>query len=308
FFRAHLTWGDEMNWALGKHALRFGGPIERSRVDLNNNFFQPAEFSFPSLTAFLAGQLGDYSGNVAFRQGAGEFKNNRNIFAGVYIQDNFRVSRRLTLNLGLRYEPFLPWHELKGRVQQFRLNDFLAGVRSTQFPNAPAGVFFPGDAGVPEDGVRSSLNNFAPRLGFAYDVFGDGKTSVRGGFGIFYDTRLNGIINNRFVDQTPFSPQFILSTLTGAVRPGTFSDPLCTRAALQALMSCTSQSGVYPFPAAFPPPSNSQFTLNQLILSWDPVNKYQVSMVYNWNLSVERQLPYSVLGRIAYVGSHSSHL
>ncbi|HZF40434.1 MAG TPA: carboxypeptidase regulatory-like domain-containing protein, partial [Blastocatellia bacterium] len=308
FIRNNFTWGDDVNWALGKHDLRFGGVIERSQVDLNNRFFQPAEFSFPSLTAFLAGQLGDYSGNVAFRQGAGEFKNNRNIFAGVYVQDNFRVSRRLNVNLGVRYEPFLPWRELKGRVQQFRLPDFLAGVRSKQFPNAPAGVFFPGDAGVPEDGVRSSLNNFAPRIGFAYDVFGDGKTSLRGGFGIFFDTRLNGVINNRFVDQTPFSPQFILSTLTGAVKPGSFSDPLCVKAATQAALGCAAQSGVYPFPATFPPPANSQFTLNQLILSWDPVNKYQVPTVYNWNLALERQLPYSVLARAAYVGSHSSHL
>jgi hypothetical protein len=308
FLRYNFTWGDDVNWVLGKHDLRFGGVLERSRVDLNNNFFQPAEFSFPSLTAFLAGQLGDYSGNLAFRQGAGEFKNNRNYFIGVYLQDNFRVSRRLTVNIGLRYEPFLPWHELKGRVQQFRLPDFLAGVHSKQFPNAPAGVFFPGDAGVPEDGVRSSLNNFAPRLGFAYDLSGDGKTSLRGGFGIFFDTRLNGIINNRFVDQTPFSPQFILSTLTGAVKPGSFSDPLCTKAATQAALGCTSQSGVYPFPATFPPPANTQFTLNQLILSWDPVNKYQVPTVYNWNLALERQLPANILARAAYVGSHSSHL
>ncbi|HZS04376.1 MAG TPA: carboxypeptidase regulatory-like domain-containing protein [Blastocatellia bacterium] len=308
FFRDNFTWGDDVNWVLGKHDLRFGGVIERSRVDLDNKFFQPAEFSFPSLTAFLAGQLGDYSGNLAFRQGAGEFKLNRNYFIGFYVQDNFRVSRRLTVNLGLRYEPFLPWHELKGRVQQFRLPDFLSGIHSKQFPNAPAGVFFPGDVGVPEDGVGASLNNLAPRIGFAYDVFGDGRTSVRGGFGIFYDTRLTGIINNRFVDQTPFSPQFILSTQTGAVRPGSFSDPLCTKAATQTAFGCTSQSGVYPFPATFPPPANTPFTLNQLILSWDPVNKYQVPTVYNWNLSVERQLPYSVLARAAYVGSHSSHL
>jgi hypothetical protein len=308
FFRRNFTWSDDVTWIHGKHDLRFGGTIERSQVDLNNLFFQPAEFSFPSITAFLAGQLGDYSGNVAFRQGAGEFKNNRNIFAGLYIQDNFHVSRRLTLNLGLRYEPFLPWHELKGRVQQFRLPDFLAGVHSTQFPNAPAGVFFPGDPGVPEDGVRRSLDNFAPRIGFAYDVFGDARTSLRGGFGIFYDTRINGIINNRFVDQTPFSPQFILSTATGAVRPGSFSDPLCTSAATQAALHCTSQSSVYPLPARFPPPKNTVFTLNQLILTWDPVNKYQVPTVYNWNLSLEHQLPYSILVRGAYVGSHSSHL
>src|SRR5262249_39575377 len=160
-------------------------------VDLNNQFFQPAEFSFSSIANFMAGILSDYSGNLAFRQGAGEFKNNRNNFLGLYLQDNYRIRPRLTLNLGLRWEPALPWHETGGRVEQFRLPDLIAGVHSTQFPNAPAGVFFPGDNGVPEDGIRPSHNNFAPRVGFAYDVFGDGKTSIRGGFGIFYDTRLS---------------------------------------------------------------------------------------------------------------------
>src|SRR5262245_57794439 len=306
FIRNNLTWADDVSMVVGKHDLRFGGIIERSKVDLLNQFFQPAEFSFSSLANFLAGKLTDYSGNLAFRQGAGEFKNNRNNFIGLYIQDNFKFSRRLMLNLGLRWEPALPWQEIKGRQEQFRLPDLIAGTRSTQFPNAPPGVFFPGDAGVPENGVRPNYTSFAPRVGFAYDVFGDSKTSIRGGFGIFYDTRIPGIINNRFADLTPFSPQFVLNT--GVVNPGTFSDPLCTLAATQALQGCTNQSAAYPFPFTYPPAKNIQFGLGTFVLSWDPVNKYQPPTVYNWNLSLERQLPENVLVRAAYVGSRSIHL
>ncbi|PWT94866.1 MAG: TonB-dependent receptor, partial [Blastocatellia bacterium] len=306
FIRNNLTWADDVSWVAGKHELRFGGVVERSKVDLLNGFFQPAEFSFPSLAAFLGGKLGDYSGNLAFRQGAGEFKNNRNTFFGIYIQDNFRVSRRLMLNLGLRWEPALPWREIKGRQEQFRLQDLIAGVRSKQFPNAPPGVFFPGDAGVPENGVRANYTSFAPRVGFAYDVFGDSKTSIRGGFGIFYDTRIPGVINNRFADLTPFSPQFVLNT--GVVNPGTFSDPLCTLAATQALQGCTNQAANYPFPFTYPPASNIQFGLGVFVLSWDPVNKYQPPTIDNWNLAIERQLPENILIRAAYVGSHSTHL
>jgi len=308
FARKNFTLSDDVSWVVGKHDLHLGGVIERSRIDLNNLFFQPAEFSFPSTTAFLAGALGDFSGNAAFRQGAGEFKNNRNTFAGLYVQDNYRFNRRLMLNFGLRWEPALPWKEIKGRVQQFRLADLLVGTRSTQFPNAPPGVFFPGDAGVPKDGVRSALNNFAPRVGFAYDVFGDSKTSVRGGFGIFYDTRIPGIINNRFVDVTPFSPQLILlSAATGpAGKPGTFSDPLCTLAATQVARGCAAAPNL--FPAPFPAPSTTTFAPNLLVVSWDPNNKYQVPTLYNWNLAIEREVLSDVLVRAAYVGSHGSHI
>ena len=305
FVRNNFTWSDDVSWVRGKHDFRFGGVIERSRVDLDNLFFQPGEFSFPSLNFFLSGRLGDYPGQVAFRQGAGEFKNNRDIFAGVYVQDNYKVTRRLTVNLGLRYEPALPWREIKGRVQQFRLSGLLANVRSTQFPNAPPGVYFPGDPGVPANGVGASLKNFAPRLGFAYDVFGDGRTSLRGGAGIFYNSRITGIINNRFVDQTPFSPQLILSNAAKTF-PGTLTDPLCTLSATQTLQGCTPQANL--FPAPFPPPSNSAFALGGLYLSWDPAQNYQVPTVYNWNLSIEHQLPSNILARAAYVGSHSSHL
>src|SRR5216684_3265157 len=304
FVRNNFSWSDDVSWVRGKHEFRFGGVIERSRVDLDNLFFQPAEFSFDSLSHFLSGMLGDYSGNLGFRQGAGEFKNDRDLFSGIYAQDNYKVSRRLTVNLGLRYEPALPWREIKGRVEQFRLSGLIAGVRSTRFPNAPPGVYFPGDPGVPENGIDANWKNFAPRVGFALDLFGDGKTSLRGGAGIFYDTRITGIINNRFVDVTPFSPQLILST-TG-VKPGTLTDPLCTLPATQSRVGCTAQANL--FPAPFPPPSGATFAPNLLVVSWDPNHNYQTPTLYNWNLAIERQLPSNVLVRAAYVGSHGSHL
>ena len=306
FVRNNFTWADDFSWVKGRHDLHFGGTLERSRVDLNNLFFQPAEFSFSSIANFLAGKLTSYSGNFAFRQGAGEFKNNRDYFAGIYVHDNIRISRRLVINAGLRWEPGLPWREEKNRWTQFRLPDLIANNRSKVFPNAPAGLFFPGDVGFPDNGLGNSMNNFAPRLGFAWDVFGGGKTSLRGGAGIFFDSRIPGMVNNRFVDSTPFSPQLILDT--GTVNAGTFSDPLCTKPATQTLQSCTNQASIYPFPATFPPAASATFRKGDLYLGWDPNHNWQVPTVYNWNLTIEHQLPAGFLARIAYVGSRTNHL
>jgi hypothetical protein len=295
FIRNNFTWSDDVSWVRSGHNFRFGGTIERSRVDIDNLFQQPGEFRFTSIANFLRGQLG---GNPGFRQGNGEFKNNRNTFAGLYFQDNFRVSRRLTVNAGVRWEPSLPWREIKGRVEQFRMADFFAGKKSTVFSNAPFGLFFPGDAGVPENGTTASLNLFAPRLGLAYDVFGDGKTSIRSGVGVFYDSRTVGIFNNRFVDVTPFSTQLTLSS-----PPGPFSDPLC-----QTTPSCQAQKISNPFPATFPPPSNVAFPSPTLAVTYDPSRKWLAPTLYSWNLTIEREVYPGWLARVGYAGSHSSHL
>jgi len=167
-----------------------------------------------ALSSFLLGSI------RTFQQGAGEFKDDRDYFATAYAQDDFHASRNLTLNLGIRWEPFIPWYQTKGRVEQFRSQNYYAGIRSTQFPNAPAGLLFPGDPGMPKYGVTASYGNFSPRVGFAFDPQGDGKTSLRGGFGIFFDSQQVGIENSRFVDISPFSTQVPITTPAGPL-----SDP-----------------------------------------------------------------------------------
>ncbi len=295
FVRNNFTWGDDISWVRGKHDLRFGGIIERSRVDVNNpGFFGYGTFRFASVTAFETGTLNQ------FQQGAGEFKNNRNLFTGLYFQDDFHAMRRLTFNLGLRWEPIFPWHEIKGRVEVFQIADATpGGPISQKFVNAPPGLFFFGEPGVPDGGVRSNLINFAPRLGFAYDVFGNGRTSLRGGAGIFYDTRVTGIINNRVVDLTPFSPQ--VGPVTSNLGP--FSDPYCQ---LPSSTNCTPRNN--PFPISFPVPSNFVFPTPLQVISYDPFHKYQTPAVYEWNLTLEHQLSGGFMLRGAYVGTHSSHL
>src|SRR6266403_287625 len=124
FTRNNYTLANDVSWEKGKHDFHFGGSAERSLVDLNNKFNQPGIFgfgtsdnylfggsTFATYQLFLSGILSDGAGvgnGFALQQGAGEFKNNRATFLGLYVQDNYRMNRRLTFNLGLRYEPAFP--------------------------------------------------------------------------------------------------------------------------------------------------------------------------------------------------------
>ena len=103
-----------------------------------------------------------------------------------FIEDSWKMHPRLTLNYGLRYEPFIPFDQKGGRH-----TTWVPGVQSTVVPDAPTGILFPGDPGLPARLTNSDLNNFAPRLGAAWDLTGDAKTVVRGGYGIFYQ-QING--------------------------------------------------------------------------------------------------------------------
>jgi hypothetical protein len=344
FTRNNFTYADDVSWEKGKHDIHFGGMIEWSQVDLNNQFNQPGIVNFctqdtyaingypkgepaalPTYQNFLAGTMcdGNATGNgYAFQQGAGEYKANRDKFPGLYIQDNFHMTARLTLNLGLRYEPAIPWSDNGDRWAQVNLAAMAANIRSKVYPNAPPGIFFSSQNGIsdpqmPKNALNSSLNHFAPRVGFAYDVFGDGKTSLRGGGGIFYDSRAEGMLSNRFVDEWPFSPQFILSTAgnsspTVGSTAGSFSDPLCTLPATQAALNCSgAQAASYPkFPSPFPAPTNFAYNppFNEIAVTYDPSGVDHVTTVYEWNLTVEHQLPAGFLLRAAYVGSRTLHI
>ncbi|MGD0200634.1 MAG: carboxypeptidase regulatory-like domain-containing protein [Bryobacteraceae bacterium] len=291
FIRNQYSLADDFNWVRGKHSIAFGVSLIRGQVILRNQFRTSGAFGFTAdvtndaLASYMLGYV------RTFAQGFGEFKDNQLTAYSLYGQDDYHVSRRLTLNLGLRWDPFVPWKEMRNRTEQFSLNRYYAGVKSQIYVNAPAGLGFPGDAGVPLAGLTGSYNNFAPRAGFAYDVFGDGKTSIRGGTGVFFDATQAGTMNNRIVDVTPFSPQLSITQ-----PQGTFSNPYI--------------GIVNPFPAPFPPPKDTAFPGPVLAITFDPANggKGLTPTIYTWNLMLERQMPRDWLLRAGYVGTHASHL
>lgn len=288
FTRDQYGLNDSVSWVKGSHSMTFGADVTRAWIILRNQFHQPGQFGFTSdyngnaMAAFLMGQL------RTFLQGNGEYKDNRLNTFGLFFQDDWHVSRRLTLNLGLRYDPFFPWKEVRGRFEVFNPTAYYAGTVSTRYPGAPPGLLFQGDPGVPEYGLNANYKNFGPRFGFAYDVTGDGKTALRGGFGMFYDSIQNGIYNNRFVDITPFSPQ--VNYTTGGTGP--FSDPY---------------RGI-PNPG-FPTPS-AAFTPPYQVLTYDSANDgvYRTPVSMTYNLTLEHQFGQGWMGRLGYVGSQARHL
>ena len=242
-----------------------------------------------ALSDFVVGKL------YQFQQAQGQFENTNAWSQGYFIQDDWKVNRRVAINMGIRWEPYLPWHEVLGRVEGFSPQNYYAGIVSKVYVNAPPGLLYRGDAGFPVNGVQNNYKNFAPRLGFAWDVFGDGKTSLRGGGGMFYDSATVGIFNNNMVSETPFALQLLLTP-----PPGPFSDPLLGQAQYASV-----------FPAPVPAPHNTVFPTPVAAQTFNPAGNFgpfQVPLVYSWNLTMEHQFRGDWLGRIAYVGSHSSHL
>lgn len=288
FERGDWTIHEDVTMERGPNELHFGGDIVRPRNHLVNTFTMSGEFTFgtqlsgSNLTDFM---LGDAS---EFLQGGGEFKDLTGTLYAFYAQDNWKVNRKLTVNAGLRWDPYWPYTEEKGRVICYH-----PGEQSKRFPNAPVGAIYGGpnnDPGCPAgSGTLSNLANFGPRLGFAYKV--DQKTVVRGGAGLYYTPPpINNF--NGFVDTAPFGPRFDFKGDVSFVNPyGSF--------------------GIQnPFPAEYGPnlpSSNAQFTLPMSIYGVFPID-WHVPELGSWNLTVERQLGSNWTARIAYVGNRGTHL
>jgi hypothetical protein len=289
FPRTGYSYADNLRWVHGNHSFAFGATYERDSLNMRNVLGLPGTFSFSGDTtgsALADFMLGDLR---TFGQANGQHVKNRYWMLNGYAEDSWHVSKRLTLSYGIRYEPTRVWHDLYHQNSVFYPDAFAAGTHSAVFPNAPPGLMFTGDSRVPEDGITGDYRNIAPRTGFAWDVFGNGHTSLRGGFGIFYDSRVPAFSNNRFLGAAPFSATVSLTTPKGP-----FSNPYL---------------GVpNPFPAVFPPSSSATFVQPVQVFTWDPKNKYFTPRNYMVNLAVEQDLGKGLLMRIAYVGSRGQYM
>ena len=285
FLRNEIQFLDTVRVTKGRHELATGVDYSYGQGDTVNNFRANGRFSFSNAAGYTGDALADfYLGRFStFEQAIGEYKNTRMHSLATFIQDTYRVNRQLTLNLGLRWDPFFPYTDVNDRLGCYR-----PGEKSQVYVNAPVGVVYPGDAACPKGGYDPSWADLGPRIGLAYDPIGDGKSSIRAGYGMFYD-RPNTIATNSPANQAPFGT--LVSFPGDSVN--SMSNPYAGR--------------TNPFPAdPFDVPSDVQFFLPNAAFSYDPNLKN--GRLQSWNLTLEREIMPSYLVRAAYAGSWGDRL
>jgi hypothetical protein len=281
-----LQISNDVDIVRGRHQLSFGGNWIRTKIETVNNRPTNGQFTFNGqvsglgLADFMLGRLSN------FVQGNPVYDFDENDYVGAYAQDEWKIRRNLTLNVGLRWEPYLAIKNSLDYVSNFDEARFDAGIRSTVYAQAPAGLLFPGDAGFPGSAaMKNKLNQFAPRAGIVWQL--NDKTAFRGGWGRFYDTP-HLFFNTRFANNPPWGAQITLTS-----PPGGFANPYLT------------YPGGNPFPALATGWQDQPFPTAGVYVNASLDT--QPTALQQWNLGVQRQVADWLL-TASYLGNHSSHL
>ncbi len=292
-----FSWTDAVTWTRGKHNWKFGAGFTPYQENLVYDYIINGEFDYygsggigsgNSYADFLLGAPYDYLQDARAPSNIRQ----KNVYA--FAQDEWHAKNNLVLTLGLRYEYSTPKSDTEGRTFSI-----IPGEQSQRFVNAPRGLVFPGDPGAPMGANFPDKTNFAPRFGFAWDPTGSGKTSLRGGFGVFYDI-LKAEDNLQFNGQAPFVGSTALFFNT--VGPGS--------GALDYMNTPYVAAGVpNPFPSRPPAPNISfapfvPINAGGSVYFVDP--HLRTPYVYQYNLSLQRNLIADTVLETNYVGS-SSH-
>jgi hypothetical protein len=290
---------DSMNYVRGNHTLKFGGTFLRRQVE----FFNPQEgkgyfwidsgqvdFTGYEVSELLAGGMDNYQ----IGSQAGYFANIGQE-DGIFAQDDWRVNHRLTLNLGMRWDFLSRPYEAHNQQAAFDINTDT--------------VMIAGKNGISASIVNQVYHDFGPRVGFAYDLTGNGKTVIRGGYGIFYYPDYGGI-NNQLGEQAPFggSSSYMASdgyciTFTGQLNQATTNagnNYNCSKYTSPTAVTTALPARGYPnFNPVNPPTGTSMIAVDR---------HNQTSMIHEWNLQVERALGSNNVLNVAWVGTRGEHL
>jgi hypothetical protein len=275
---------DTLSYNHGRHALKFGGEISLDKdiqQTLLNNY---GVFTFNGTVT--KNGLADFELGLpsSLSQDAPVTGYTNTWYSALFAQDDFRIHPRLTLNLGVRWDV-----QTAPTDPQNKESTYVPGAQSTVKPAAPAGILFPGDPGVGRGIISTAWTHFSPRVGFAWDPFGNGKTSIRAGAGIFYGS-LSG---NQWNTTSNFEPFAIRLTFTNndsatKITGATLSNPY------------RGLTGGDPFPY------NGQFVNGGSVFGASP--NFHWPYTYQLNFSVQRQVTSNLAVNASYVGSLSHDL
>ena len=305
------TWqeADNLSWVKGKHTIKFGVNILRRQV----NFFRPLTgkgyfFLFGNGTTDGGAQkangsnvplsgyeptdlLVGFTNNYQVGPVLGDSET-RNWENGFYGEDSWRVNRKLTLNMGLR------WDLITWPVEKFN--------RQSNFDIYTGQILIANQDGNSRSFIPVSYHNFAPRFGFAWDPTGTGQSKFSGGYGIFYFVDRGGI-SNQLAQNPPFSGQVNYSfnngyrvTFTGQTTPGTQTSGICQT-------SCNAVGATQPLPSKGPIQVDLNNPMN-VAISVATLHSNKTPSVQEWNFQYERQLTDNLVMSLAYVGSKGTHL
>ena len=279
---------DDLSLVKGSHQLGMGVSVAYWKVDQQTWARGSGQWTFTGqatglgMADFLVGRVAvlDHSGltGITFDQR----------YLGAYLQDTWRLSPRVTLNGGVRWEPFFSQNLLRGAITRFDRSDFTRNVISTQYVGAPAGLIYPGDPGFPDGstGLETKWMNMAPRVGIGWDVHGDGRLAIRSSYGLSYDYPTGEFMSNPAA-APPFGNRVRLTD-----PPGLFDNPY------------GHLPGGDPHPIT--PGPNTEFPAGGTFASIDP--GLNAPRIQAWNVTVEQQLGTNWQASASYLGRYSDRL
>jgi hypothetical protein len=346
FFKEHIyTYADMVSITKGNHSLKIGGDVRRNIENSEFNvgrpsyyFFDPLFFAVDAPYGMAAGVDPDFGNSPPVAQLSTNIRHWRNYEFGFYFHDDWKITRNLTLNLGIRYDLYMRHNELNDLATTFLvgpgsglIDNITTGAGQMQSANIPAGQ--PGCNASAEQILRSVLagecgpggfsptdklgegdtNNWGPRVGFAWDVFGNGKTSLRGGFGVSYEGTLYNPLSNSRWNPPYYSFNQAFNEL-GGLSPGAV--PYGPQTGGGTCPNCA----VAPSFTGAPDPLNFQGTGSATavgnIQAWNPATRHQAVLtgiilpegirdpyVFNWFFGMQRELAPKLVLELNYVGT-----